>query len=116
MRPTEARCSRIRRRESRTPAKCSRVTACLCSPSRASLERYDSSPTLMYASDPWNLVSLRHILLNAAAEYAFHIEKSPLSTGMPLRFVNMTGGARYPPRLSREVGLVCLVYLVCLSG
>lgn len=25
----------------------------------------------------------------------------------------MTGGARYPPRLSREVSLVYLVYLVC---
>src|SRR4249920_128139 len=37
-----------------------------------------------------------------AAEYPFPLDKSPLSTGMPLCFANMTGGARYSPRLSWE--------------
>ena len=32
------------------------------------------------------------------AEYPFPCEKSRSSTGMPLGFASMTGGARYPPR------------------
>jgi len=35
-----------------------------------------------------------------AEEYPFPREKSRLFTGMPLGFANMTGGARYPPRLT----------------
>jgi hypothetical protein len=37
--------------------------------------------------------------LTCAAEYAFPRDKSRSSTGMPLGFANMTGGARYPPWL-----------------